>query len=163
MSSMQSVPSKGSFEIAVWTLCTLSVCCLASRLVTSRLTTTIELLWLTLYLVKASFLVQSKFYKPLYAYVSPNLTRYYWASVGMCGVGFFFTLIITIVLCPHPEYCRHTALQDTLPWEITLSTLDILTDLLVISIPVSLACLANFTLSNAIINTLFKSLAKSTT
>lgn len=159
MSSMQSVPSKGSFEIAVWTLCTLSVCCLASRLVTSRLTTTIELLWLTLYLVKASFLVQSKFYKPLYAYVSPNLTRYYWASVGMCGVGFFFTLIITIVLCPHPEYCRHTALQDTLPWEITLSTLDILTDLLVISIPVSLACLANFTLSNAIINTLFKSLS----
>ncbi|CBY00428.1 predicted protein [Plenodomus lingam JN3] len=112
----------------------------------------------TLYTV-ASFLVQSKFYKPLYAYVSPNLTRYYWASVGMCGVGFFFTLIITIVLCPHPEYCRHTALQDTLPWEITLSTLDILTDLLVISIPVSLACLANFTLSNAIINTLFKSLS----
>ncbi|KAF2853121.1 hypothetical protein T440DRAFT_476962 [Plenodomus tracheiphilus IPT5] len=127
--------------------------------VTSRLTTAIELLWLTIYCVKASFLAQFKFYKPLYAYVSPSLTRHYWTCIGVCAISFLLTLIVPIVLCPNSDDCRYLTPRDTVAWETALGTLDIITDLLVISVPVSLVYLANFTLSNAVINTSFKSLS----
>lgn len=65
----------------------------------SRLAGAIELLWLAIYCVKASFFSQFKFYKPPYAYVSPRLTRYYWAAVGISVVAFIFTLTLTAILC----------------------------------------------------------------
>jgi hypothetical protein len=65
-----------------------------------RLIAAIELLWVTIYCVKASFVAQFKFHKPLYAYVSPRLTRYYWTSVAICGSAFLFTIIVPITLCP---------------------------------------------------------------
>ena len=68
--------------------------------VAPRLTASIELLWVAIYCVKASFLVQFKFHKPLYAYVSPRLTRHYWATIAVCGSAFLFTTVVPIVLCP---------------------------------------------------------------
>lgn len=72
-----------------------------STAVTSRLTSAIELLWVTIYCVKASFFAQFKFHRPPYAYVSPSLTRYYWAATSICGCAFVVTLVIPIVLCPN--------------------------------------------------------------
>jgi hypothetical protein len=67
---------------------------------TPRLIAAIELLCVTIYCVKASFFAQFKFHKPLYAYVSPRLTRYYWTAVAICGSAFLFTMIVPITLCP---------------------------------------------------------------
>jgi hypothetical protein len=66
-----------------------------------RFTAAIELLWVTIYCVKASFLAQFKFHKPLYAYVSPRLTRYYWAAIAICGSALLFTIVVPIVVCPN--------------------------------------------------------------
>lgn len=66
----------------------------------ARLASAIELLWIGIYSVKASFLAQFKFYKPPFAYVSVLLTRLYWVIVAVCGLGFLFTLTVPIVLCP---------------------------------------------------------------
>lgn len=68
---------------------------------TPRLTGAVELLWVVIYSVKASFFAQFKFYKPPYSYVSPHLTRYYWTAIAICGLAFVFTLIVVIVLCPN--------------------------------------------------------------
>lgn len=65
-----------------------------------RLTAAIELLWLTIYCVKASFFAQFKFNKPLLAHVSPRLTRYYWTAVVICGAAYILTLVIPVLLCP---------------------------------------------------------------
>jgi hypothetical protein len=59
----------------------------------SRLKASIEMLWLVVYCVKFCFLAQFKFHKPPYAYVSVYLTRYYWASIGICSAALVFTLI----------------------------------------------------------------------
>jgi hypothetical protein len=74
----------------------------ASPSVAARLTGAIEMLWITIYSVKFCFLAQFKFHKAPYAYVSVHLTRYYWASVGACGIGFLFTLAQPIIVCPRP-------------------------------------------------------------
>lgn len=66
-----------------------------------RLTSSIEMLWLVVYCVKFCFLAQFKFHKPPYAYVSIYLTRYYWASIGICSSALVFTLIQPIILCPN--------------------------------------------------------------
>jgi hypothetical protein len=64
-------------------------------------TAAIELLWITIYCVKASFFNQFKFHKPLYAYVPHCLTCYYWITVAICGSAFPCTIIVPIVLCPN--------------------------------------------------------------
>lgn len=65
-----------------------------------RLTLAIEMLWVAIYSVKASFFAQFKFHKPPYAYVSPRLTRYYWVAISLCVSTFLFTVIVSAVLCP---------------------------------------------------------------
>lgn len=65
-----------------------------------RLTAAIELLWLSIYCVKACFLAQFKFNEPPYAYVSTHLTRYYWALIGICTTAYLFTFVQPIILCP---------------------------------------------------------------
>lgn len=67
-----------------------------------RLTLAIEMLWVAIYSVKASFFAQFKFHKPLYAYVSPRLTRYYWVAISVCISTFVLTLVVSAVLCPSP-------------------------------------------------------------
>lgn len=69
--------------------------------VAPRLTASIEMLWLVVYCAKFCFLAQFKFHKPLYAYISLYLTRYFWASVGICSAALVFTLIQPIILCPN--------------------------------------------------------------
>lgn len=66
-----------------------------------RFTAALELLWITIYCVKASFLAHFNFHKPPIAYVSPRLTRYHWAVISVCGLAFIFTLIVPAVLCPN--------------------------------------------------------------
>jgi hypothetical protein len=66
----------------------------------ARITAAIELLWICVYSVKASFLAQFRFHKPPFAYVSIHLTRLYWAIVVISGFGFAFTLTVPIILCP---------------------------------------------------------------
>jgi hypothetical protein len=66
---------------------------------TSRLTASIELLWITIYCVKASFLLQFKFHKPPFSLVSANLTRHYWATLGTCIASFLCTLAVPPILC----------------------------------------------------------------
>ena len=65
-----------------------------------RLTAAIELLWVTIYCVKASFLLEFKFHEPPYSLVSANLTRYYWATIGICTAAILCTLAAPPVLCP---------------------------------------------------------------
>lgn len=77
------------------------------NLVPQRLTAAIELLWIAIYCVKMCFLAQLKFYKPPYAYVNVQLTRYYWATVGLCSMGFMFTVSQPIVLCPDSGWQLH--------------------------------------------------------
>ena len=74
-----------------------------------RLTAAIELLWIAIYCVKFCFLVQFKFHKPPYAYVSKRLTRYYWTSVGICTMALLFTLIQPIILCPNAGNAPRTS------------------------------------------------------
>ncbi|CAO2655690.1 Nn.00g044930.m01.CDS01 [Neocucurbitaria sp. VM-36] len=124
-----------------------------------RLTLAIEMLWVTIYTVKASFFAQFKFHKPPYAYISPRLTRYYWVAISVCGATFLLTLIVSAVLCPSSAKCRYFGMHNTIVWQVVLTSLDIVTDLLVISIPVFLIWMAGFTISRAIINTSFKSLS----
>ncbi|KAH6633137.1 hypothetical protein C7974DRAFT_165699 [Boeremia exigua] len=64
------------------------------------LTAAIELLWITIYCVKASFLIQFKFHKPPYSLVSANLTRYYWTTIILCTAAFLYTLAVPPTLCP---------------------------------------------------------------
>lgn len=124
----------------------------------ARFTGAIELFWICIYCVKFCFLAQFKFYKPPYAYISANLTRYYWVAVGTSTVGFLFSLIQPIVLC-RPERCTYFSISNTLPWETTAAVVDITTDLLVISIPILLVRMANFGRVKAIINASFKGLS----
>jgi hypothetical protein len=65
----------------------------------SRLTASIELLWITIYCVKAPFLLQFKFHKPPFSLVSANLTRHYWATLGTCIASFLCTLAVLPILC----------------------------------------------------------------
>ncbi|KAF2110778.1 hypothetical protein BDV96DRAFT_583699 [Lophiotrema nucula] len=124
-----------------------------------RLPAAIEMLWITIYCVKFCFLAQFKFHKPPYAYVSVHLTRYYWAVVSICSASFIVTLVQPLVLCSKSETCRYFQATGTAGWEIAVTSIDILTDLLVISIPILLIYMANFTRSHTIINTSFKSLS----
>ena len=64
-----------------------------------RVVAAIELIWIAIYCVKFCYLAQFKFYKPPYAYVVMELTRYYWAVIGFCSVGFMFTIVQPIALC----------------------------------------------------------------
>jgi hypothetical protein len=66
----------------------------------ARLTAAIELLWLSIYSVKASSLAQFRFHKPLFAYVSIHLTRLFWVVVALCCLGLLFTSAVPIALCP---------------------------------------------------------------
>ncbi|PSN73485.1 hypothetical protein BS50DRAFT_187763 [Corynespora cassiicola Philippines] len=124
-----------------------------------RLTSAIELFWTTIYCVKFCFLAQFKFHKPPYAYVSIRLTRYYFALIGICVAAFLFTLIQPIVLCSHPVRCRYFEPSNTMPWEAAVTGLDIATDFLVVTVPVSLICMANFTRLRATLNAIFKGLS----
>ena len=58
-----------------------------------------ELLWVTIYCVKASFLAQFKFHKLPIAYVSPRLTRYHWIVIGICALAFLLALVVPVFLC----------------------------------------------------------------
>ncbi|KAF2793285.1 hypothetical protein K505DRAFT_244729 [Melanomma pulvis-pyrius CBS 109.77] len=117
------------------------------------------MLWIVIYCVKFCFLAQFKFHKPPYAYVSIYLTRYYWVSIGICTAGLLFTLIQPIVLCSNSTKCRYFQPSSTMGWEISVTVIDIITDLLVIMIPILLIHMANFTRSHTIINASFKSLS----
>ncbi|KAJ8118778.1 hypothetical protein OPT61_g315 [Boeremia exigua] len=126
-----------------------------------RLTAATELLWITIYSVKASFLLQFKFHKPPYSLVSVNLTRYYWTTVGMCTAAFICTLAVPPILCPSSSECQYLegASSNTRAWEISLVSIDIVTDIAVMLIPILLIRMGNFTLSHAVVNTVFKSLS----
>ncbi|KAF2874263.1 hypothetical protein BDV95DRAFT_487300 [Massariosphaeria phaeospora] len=125
----------------------------------SSITAAIELLWIAIYAVKFCFLAQFKFHKPPYAYVSLHLTRYYWSCIGICTAAFLFTVAQPIILCPNNGKCLYFQQSDTIAWEIAVTAVDILTDLLVISIPLLLIHMAHFTRSYTIINASFKSLS----
>lgn len=112
---------------------------------TSRLTAIIEMLWIVIYCVKFCFLAQFKLYRPPYAYVNVNLTRCYWVMMVVCFVAFVLTIVVPAILCPNQgKYsnavlnlalilegnCRYIEQSGNLPWEIAVSVLDIITDLL---------------------------------
>ncbi|KAF2735270.1 hypothetical protein EJ04DRAFT_552053 [Polyplosphaeria fusca] len=126
-----------------------------------RLTAAIELLWITIYSVKFCFLAQFKFHKPPYAYVSVHLTRHYWACVALTGAAFVFTIIQPIVSCPNSRDCQyfHASNVVIVALASAVTAVDIVTDLLVISIPVLLIYMANFTKSRTVLNCVFKSLS----
>ncbi|KAF2465613.1 uncharacterized protein BDR25DRAFT_239503 [Lindgomyces ingoldianus] len=117
------------------------------------------MLWTTIYCVKFCFLAQFKFHKPPYAYVSKHLTRYYWSSIGICSAAVLVTLIQPIILCPNSDRCRYFRDASTVSLEMTVTALDIITDIFVISIPISLIYMANFTRLHTIINACFKCLS----
>ncbi|KAH7135330.1 hypothetical protein B0J11DRAFT_502156 [Dendryphion nanum] len=125
----------------------------------SRLVAAIEFLWAAIYCVKFCFLAQFKFYKPPYAYVVIHLTRYYWTSIGICVAAFVFTIIQPIVICFRADNCRHFDLSNTVSWEMAASSIDIVTDLFVISIPLLLIYMAIYSKMRTIINATFKSLS----
>ncbi|KAF1957113.1 hypothetical protein CC80DRAFT_412196 [Byssothecium circinans] len=126
---------------------------------TPRLTAAVELLWVTIYCVKFCFLAQFRFHKPPYAYVNVHLTRYYWSTIGICAAAFLITIAEPIVLCSTSKNCRYADQSSNVAWETAVSVIDIITDLLVISIQILLIHMANFTRSDTIINCTFKSLS----
>ncbi|CAI6326602.1 unnamed protein product [Periconia digitata] len=67
-----------------------------------RLTTVIELLWIVIYCVKLCFLTQFKLYRPPYAYVNANLTKFYWATTMICTGALVWTILVPVILCPNP-------------------------------------------------------------
>ena len=81
---------------------------------TSRLTASIELLWIAIYCVKASFLLQFKFHKPPFSLVSANLTRHYWATSGTCIASFLCTLAVPPILCSSSRRRQLRCLTTTL-------------------------------------------------
>lgn len=66
----------------------------------SRLTAAIELLWIIIYCVKGSFLLQFEFHKPPYSLVSAYLMRYYWVTISVCIAACLCTLAVPPTLCP---------------------------------------------------------------
>ena len=64
-----------------------------------RFPAAIEMLWISIFSVKFCFLAQFKFHKPPYAYVSVQLTRYYWVVISLCTIGFLYAVIQPIVIC----------------------------------------------------------------
>ncbi|PVI04084.1 hypothetical protein DM02DRAFT_651894 [Periconia macrospinosa] len=126
---------------------------------TSRLTAVIELLWIVIYCVKFCFLAQFKLYRPPYAYVNAYLTKSYWVMVAICAVSLVFTIIVPIVLCPNQEHCRYAEQSGNSAWEVIVTVLDIITDLLVIILPIFLIRLAKTPLLHALIDGAFKTLS----
>lgn len=109
-----------------------------------RLTCAIELLWISIYSVKASFLAQFKLHKPPFAYVSSHLTRVYWLAIALNSFGFILTMTIPVVLCPgackfnclmscasliSAVRCQYINGRNTRSWETALTAIDIVTDI----------------------------------
>jgi hypothetical protein len=103
------------------------------------------MLWISIFSVKFCFLAQFKFHKPPYAYVSPHLTRYYWVVISFCTIGCLYALVQPIVLCSgagkHNAHlnrclitrageCHYFTSSNTLRWEVSLTVVDIVTDVL---------------------------------
>ncbi|KAF1967690.1 hypothetical protein BU23DRAFT_482844 [Bimuria novae-zelandiae CBS 107.79] len=118
-----------------------------------------ELIWVAIYCVKFCYLAQFKFYKPPYAYVNATLTAYYWVAVGCCSVGFVFTIIQPIVLCRMPDKCAYTDGSNTRPWEFAITAIDIVTDVIVVSIPALLIQMTHIVRVETVANFVFKSLS----
>jgi hypothetical protein len=89
-----------------------------------RFIVAVDFLWIVIYCVKFCFLTQFKFYKPPYAYVNVHLTRYYWAVIGICGVGFLGTVVAEPIALHYFNYHNHMS------WEIAITVSDIVTDIL---------------------------------
>ncbi|KAF9741168.1 hypothetical protein PMIN01_00707 [Paraphaeosphaeria minitans] len=83
-----------------------------------RLVAAIELIWIAIYCVKACYLSQFKLYKP-----------------PLCSVGFLFTIVQPIVLCATREQCRYIDGSNNRSWEVAITVVDIVTDVVVMSIP----------------------------
>ncbi|KAF2276895.1 uncharacterized protein EI97DRAFT_342676, partial [Westerdykella ornata] len=106
------------------------------------------------------FISQFKFHKPPYAYVSVALTRYYWVCVCICGAAFLFALSQPIAVCPTAERCQYYRTSSwAIALEVALTVIDIITDFLVMLIPVSLIFMANFSRLHSLINGVFKGLS----
>ncbi|KAL5453278.1 hypothetical protein PMIN06_005539 [Paraphaeosphaeria minitans] len=104
-----------------------------------RLVAAIELIWIAIYCVKACYLSQFKLYKP--------------------PVGFLFTIVQPIVLCATREQCRYIDGSNNRSWEVAITVVDIVTDVVVMSIPILLVHMANHVRPYTIANFVFKSLS----
>ncbi|KAF2830318.1 hypothetical protein CC86DRAFT_284478 [Ophiobolus disseminans] len=125
----------------------------------AQLISAIELLWISIYCVKASFLAQLRFHKLPFAYVSVHLTRLYWVVVGICGTGLTFTLAVPIALCPTSSQCHYIHAHNTIAWETALTVIDIILDVSIVAVSLSVIRMANLPILHAAVNAAFKSLS----
>jgi hypothetical protein len=125
----------------------------------SRFLGALEMFWITIYCVKFSYISSFKFHKPLYASVSPSLTRYYWCSTAVCAAILPFTLVGQVLVCPGLEHCTYMGRTSRVFLEMFLTGLDIITDILVISIPAILIQMTQMTRHQTAMHAGFKCLS----
>ncbi|KAF2477223.1 uncharacterized protein BDR25DRAFT_300235 [Lindgomyces ingoldianus] len=101
----------------------------------------VDFTWTAIFAVKFSFLV---FFKTLITGVSRRLNWYFWGVVGVTAVTWGFEFVEPFVYCPHfgmdaavkcsgeTQYIRHVTLTSI------VIALDIITDLLIVSIPITI-------------------------
>ncbi|KAI1111583.1 hypothetical protein F5Y14DRAFT_464380 [Nemania sp. NC0429] len=101
----------------------------------------LALIWTTLYAIKGSFLA---FIRPLVWHISRGVNWYFWFLVVFCVVSWALVVVEPFILCPYgtdfskSSQCFDTPQDNTRTYVLTtlVNVLDILSDIMVASIPI---------------------------
>ncbi|KAI1123653.1 hypothetical protein F5Y10DRAFT_285829 [Nemania abortiva] len=99
----------------------------------------LALTWTTPYAVKGCFLA---FMRPLVWHISRGVNWYYWFIVAFCIISWSFVMTEPIIICPYfgagAVKCFFSTGSNTriFPLTVLVNVLDILSDIMVVSIPI---------------------------
>ncbi|KAI1087417.1 hypothetical protein F5B19DRAFT_486729 [Rostrohypoxylon terebratum] len=108
------------------------------------------LTYTAIFAVKGCFIA---YMRPFVWYISRAMNWYYWFIVVFCTISWAFVVAGLFITCPHfdgPDAVscvRSTGTQKPLPLGISRTVLDVLTDIMIISIPVIILRGAHLSLS----------------
>ncbi|XXH05028.1 hypothetical protein Hte_011452 [Hypoxylon texense] len=95
--------------------------------------------WTAVYMVKFAFM---NFFHVLIKGMSPRITRFYWATVGISIICWLYTILGPIIICPHfgasSAKCSANPHQHvrSLANNLIIAIIDIVTDSLIVALPV---------------------------
>ncbi|KAI1165532.1 hypothetical protein F5B18DRAFT_609990 [Nemania serpens] len=99
----------------------------------------LALSWTTTYAIKGCFLA---FMRPLVWHISRGVNWYYWFIVGFCIISWAFVVAEPFIICPYfgveAAQCFNSTVNNAKTVGLTalITVLDILSDLMVVSIPI---------------------------
>ncbi|KAI0882866.1 uncharacterized protein GGS22DRAFT_190845 [Annulohypoxylon maeteangense] len=99
----------------------------------------LALIWTTTFAVKACFLA---FMRPLVWHISRRVNWYYWFIVGFCLISWAFVVADPFIICPYlgadATKCFSSTVDERVSLGLTafVTVLDILSDIMVVTIPI---------------------------